>query len=53
MTWESIVAVTAGLQAMGVFALIGKAWGWMLRTERRLVRIEAHMHLLKQEDTHP
>lgn len=46
---QTIIAAVAGLQALGVFAAIGKAWAWMLRTERRLMRMEAALGLLHPE----
>lgn len=41
MSTDQVIAVLAALQAAGVFALVGKAWAWMLRVEQRLVRLEA------------
>lgn len=49
MSFESLIAVAAGLQAMGVFAIVGKAWAWMMRVEKRLIRIEARLDMRESQ----
>lgn len=43
MSTDQLIAALAAAQAVGVFALVGKAWSWMMRVETRLVRLEAKL----------
>ena len=45
MSWDQTIAALAAAQAVGVFALVGKAWTWMMRVEARLVRLEAKISM--------
>lgn len=40
MSFEAAMLALAGLNAAGFFALAGAVWRWVLRTERRLLRLE-------------